>query len=389
MKVTEQRDCVFVNFFTQYFISFMVFTIAKRLLGNEVWGTVVAAIVAFIWFVKPALNAFMVLMHTYAAQIFLMWFAVLFMYLLSALRGVPTYFVWNHYVSSSFCIIIGWAMYSVKNLQLLYDEMFRICKWLAILSVGIVFVNRDVALYSMRYSYLLSIILYFYTNAVIEGKKKYIIIIILELVLLLIYGSRGPILCYMIFLGVSVFLKKGSGWIKSIVVTLGVLGIVFYNNIGAIILKTLNTYGIRSRTLSLLFSDFSHTSGRDILADQARVMIQKKPVFGWGIAGEYLEMENYPHNIFLELQIDYGVVIGCGIFWALLIITVILVFRLKGVRGKLFLIFVAYGYISLFYSGTYLTDHGFSMFLGLMLNCMRQCKKKSEYIIKNKGVYFD
>lgn len=368
MRELSKTDNIFIKFITCYFVSFMAFTLIKRLLGNGTLATIGAAIIAFPIMFKRMVKAFFELMKIKSAQIILMAISIMLIYFISLLRGVNIRIIVNYYFFAFIGIILGWTLYLIEDLEELYDAFVRISKWIMLLAVLIIFVDRNIIVYSMRYSYLLSMALYFHTNEFIEGEKKNLPLIIIELLLILIFGSRGPILCFAIFLCLKILLKSKKIGFKIVLITLGGAFIGFYDLIGKEVMKVLSQYGIQSRTLSLIFTQLFYISKRDIIAEECISLIKQKPIIGWGCAGEYIKMTAYPHNIILELQLDFGIIFGILFFCLLIILIVRIILKERGRKSDLFLIFVSYGFVVLFYSGTYLTWDGFPMMLGLMFN---------------------
>ena len=99
------------------------------------------------------------------------------------------------------------------------------------------------------------------------------------------------------------------------------------------------------------------------------------------ILGAPLGTGTYAHNIFVELIYQYGLVIGVAMFSLFVIIV------LKPVPGVLrhkdddiailVITFIPVGFVSLAFSGSYLTSFFFWSLMGLMVGINRKWKEES------------
>jgi len=103
------------------------------------------------------------------------------------------------------------------------------------------------------------------------------------------------------------------------------------------------------------------TSGRDIVYKNALETISVKPIKGYGLFN-YFNFTSFPHNIFLEVLLQGGVLY----FTVFLIILISMFYKLYRIIGnnKLFLIYsviFSYPFIMLLFSGSY-TSNGLFWF---------------------------
>ena len=75
----------------------------------------------------------------------------------------------------------------------------------------------------------------------------------------------------------------------------------------------------------------------------------------------------YPHNIFLEMLLHYGLFIGGLLILLLLRIVYVTAIKGSGDASDLICVFAAIGFFPLLFSGSYLTSPEFFGFLGLCL----------------------
>lgn len=142
-------------------------------------------------------------------------------------------------------------------------------------------------------------------------------------VLTLLAGSRGPFLDIAIFILLYIGFKyseskkKGKFLLFASIFT--IIGIIVLPYILTILADLLENYGLSSRFITKLVNgDIMDDAGRSKIWLAALNMIRKQP-FGYGAMGSRHVISKYiyvahPHQIFLEILIDFGV------FWGTIII---------------------------------------------------------------------
>ena len=136
------------------------------------------------------------------------------------------------------------------------------------------------------------------------------IILCVSLVEMFLYGARGALLCFAMFVIIYVcFILRSS--VKSILIAIASLLIVFnFETILLIFQKITSAFGMGSYVLRkmrmMLRRGFAASmSGRDKLYSNAIEQIQKNPIFGTTMntsnEGEFV------HNLFLQVGVDLGV----------------------------------------------------------------------------------
>ena len=88
------------------------------------------------------------------------------------------------------------------------------------------------------------------------------------------------------------------------------IGIIFFNDIIYLVSKVLDYFNIYSRTINFLLNDTFNLSEREKLYFGAFQLIREHPLIGIGIAGDRLYFQCYVHNLFLELILNYGIILG-------------------------------------------------------------------------------
>ena len=164
-------------------------------------------------------------------------------------------------------------------------------------------------------------------------------------------GSRGPILDIAIFLAIYILIKLNNSrkkwFLLGIVVIIGAVIWNTYIYVLNMLTILLNRFGVSSRFIQkMLAGEIADDSGRYEIWKAAIEMIRKKPL-GYGAMGSRHVISQYiyvahPHQIFLEILIDFGVIAGSCII-ILMIYHTIRLFTMKYVDDwkGVFLIFFA------------------------------------------------
>ena len=132
------------------------------------------------------------------------------------------------------------------------------------------------------------------------------------------------------------------------------------------IVGILQNFGINSRTL-IYFSEgiITSDSGRGEIYDVVIEEIKQNPLFGYGLFADRVFVGGvYCHNIFLEMFVDFGVLIPSllvilfvGYYWKILSVA-------SSKEIQFFILLFLASIIPLLLSGSYLTDFKFPLFVG-------------------------
>lgn len=250
----------------------------------------------------------------------------------------------------------------------------------------------SVGTYSMSLSYYMLLPAIIYMNEFMEKTSfKSGVALLISFLVILSLGSRGAIMCIGVFIILKSLRFQGSiTYIRVvtylIIFSIIVIGFIFLNEILGYIYNFLLGHGIQSRNLRLFLEGGVRLSGRDSIYNSVFREILNNPFLGIGLAGDRLIVGgSYAHNIFIEILADFGVIIGSFIIVALLYIIIkSLIF--KDVKTyNMVIIWLSIGFVSLFVSGSYLTDFKFWIMLGLLLgklqknNKMNSSKRRANY----------
>ncbi|MSS44169.1 O-antigen ligase family protein [Anaerosalibacter bizertensis] len=256
--------------------------------------------------------------------------------------------------------------------------------------LGIVFfiaTDFSVIRYDMVFSYLILVpvetLLYkIYRDFSIVD----VLLVFVGIMMIIIMGSRGPLLSLILFwffLAIK-YIHNSKNIVKYFITTCLFIAVIIIIslNFDIMIVKLnliLENMGFRSRTLRIFLSnsvDFS--SGRINIYSFIVECIKERPLLGYGLAGDRVLLGGtYPHNFFLEVLVQFGVIIGG------LIIILFIYFYINGifnnkdeVETDLALLFFGIGFVQLLVSGSYLTSGNFWLFMSICINSTNTIKHK-------------
>jgi len=202
-------------------------------------------------------------------------------------------------------------------------------------------------------------------------------------------GTRGPVVIMLAFILIKyIKVKPVKTWIKvSLFISIVGAGLLFLNSSLYIdILSLLKTqfqnFGLSTRVFDFAIdgSLISNTTGRDELYQYGVNKILESPLFGYGVYGEWQWLGWNVHNMYLEILIHYGVIIGSIILiWLVRIISRAYYYTNDDNTRDFILIWVSLVFFRGIFGGSYLQ---FGMFL-LIGFCIKEIRRlKSRYLNK-------
>lgn len=158
-------------------------------------------------------------------------------------------------------------------------------------------------------------------------------------IMIILAGSRGPILCIGVFIILYFICFLGEHKHKYSIVFLlfSFLLLVYfcYEPILIFVSRFLISHGLSSRFIDKILSGtIADGAGRETIWKAAIGMISERPLMGYGAMGarhvlSKIHIVGYPHQLFLELLIEYGVLFG-GFFSIILIVISYKILSMKG-----------------------------------------------------------
>mgnify|MGYP001093410136 CR=1 FL=1 len=202
---------------------------------------------------------------------------------------------------------------------------------------------------------------------------------------LLMLGTRGAALLYLLFIATVIIIGKGfkKGAVRAILIG-GVFGGFLTSSLYEASLRWLESQasrlGLSIRIFErLMGGEITESAGRDWIREQLMEAIQKRLLTGSGLYSDRILLGGgYSHNIVLELWIDFGIILGT----LLLVAMILVLFRgyikaaNKNEKGMILSLIFA-SLLKLFLSGSYLNESVLYLALGLSVGVVYAAKQKS------------
>lgn len=210
-----------------------------------------------------------------------------------------------------------------------------------------------------------------------------------SIVMLLFMGTRGPIVCFLLYFFYAVFtnlLRKRVSkqkLILSFVLLLGGTGALLFILLNPMMLAEIaQKYGLSIRLFQIISeNDFFKDSARMDIYRSCMELISRFPLTGIGILSDRVGIASilnegvttgflglYPHMIFLEIVVQFGILLGTLGVVLLLYGIVRLLNRKESAVKDCAVIFLFIGVGPLLFSGSYLQDERFYVFLGMLVS---------------------
>jgi O-antigen ligase len=243
------------------------------------------------------------------------------------------------------------------------------------------------------YNILPSIMFLIYT-AFEKKKLRYCLIAVLAGATAFIYGTRGPILCILVFLAVSLLqlMQKKLSLVARVAILAVIGGSVFlliFSDTLITVAETLSEqfakWGFSTRIFDYYIEgDMTEGSGRDTLFEGAIAAIQEKPFIGHGLLGDQVLLGNYVHNLFLELWMQFGIVFGTGIMLYFVTKPLMALYNQrkdKDLRQFIWML-ICMNFVKLMVSSTYTSEQMFFFMLGICIAASHRQQSQS-MIVEN------
>ena len=206
--------------------------------------------------------------------------------------------------------------------------------------------------YNMNYGYTLLLFVCCFLYCAFE--RKNVIFLLLAgagVLMILCGGSRGPMLDVGIFLALYWLIRLRRSRFKPLYLlgtaVCGGAAAELYRPATDLIRGLTERFGMHSRTLEMMLAGtVAQNNGRDVFWEASFQMLRENPL-GYGAMGARhvlcgIHIVGHPHNVMIELLIEYGVVGGAVVIIALLAATFrILLRQRKQAWQGVFLIFFA------------------------------------------------
>ena len=366
---------------------------------NSINGIVDVFVESHIWWDTAAvrlMSGFFILVGTMAAikrmerRIFILVVLVAFLWFLSYLTNENARMLLKIYYFESvmvygLCGIICIGHFNNWNKFIEIGKYFVFFGIVLFIPLTFLIVNGDSEQNYMSFSYNNIV---FVVGAYWLGiRRKNILMFVLGglgTVLIIIGGCRGAVVSIAAYVVLEFVLNKKIHIAAKIVFVIAVT--LLYLNLENLILgldEILQNFDYDSRTVKLfLEGKIESDSGRSNVFDAAIEVIKDSPIIGRGMAGgsrflikqlygvePYLLQHGYSHNLFLELWMEYGVILGT-FFIGWIIVSIIMAYLKNRKTGNDIMLYflLAITLPKLMVTGTYLSEIPFFVLLGLLVN---------------------
>lgn len=198
----------------------------------------------------------------------------------------------------------------------------------------------------------------------------------------LIFGGARGAMVFLLVGCIILYLFNHKATVKSVLLMLTasfsvLMFAIFKSAILVFVGNLLTKLSIDSRNFSFLL-------GGNLLDNESRALIYKNAIedigfFGKGVMGDRALLNIYPHNIFLELLIHFGYVLGLALCAALVALIVKAVLKRNRPELIYIILLLPCGLFKLLVTGSYLNQEpAFYALLGMCLNAVVRREQQCE-----------
>ncbi|MBQ8184029.1 MAG: O-antigen ligase family protein [Clostridia bacterium] len=295
---------------------------------------------------------------------------------------------WRILISSAGFYFVGLS-YSHKNCS---RDIF----WCSLASTVLVFVYQLFKIRSgvvleednMYVAYnLLPSAMYLIYYASIKLRKKYWLVAIASALTMFVYGTRGPILCIIVYLALYLVhrFSKTTSKRKFALILIGLFALAIvlvyddlFVKLASLISNIFERFGFSTRIFDFYVSgDVAVSKGRDYLTNHVLEAIAKNPFIGYGFTGDQYLLGVYCHNLIYEMWCHFGVILGSLFLLSLAGLTVVALLKSRSNKKIFFFVvmLISMIYVKLMLSGTYTMEPYFYFMLGIFVAVNRKFYK--------------
>lgn len=230
--------------------------------------------------------------------------------------------------------------------------------------------------------------MFMYYNYSKDKKLLNLLFFVLGVALILMFGTRGPLVCLIIFLLLFLFKNFRNNTILTVNLLLVIGAIyIFLKPIMIVLMFLTRMVGLSTRIFESYFDDelmnYEKSSGRNDIHDLLwNNIINDRAGIGYGLGSDRLMGRSgteYAHNLVYEVWMDFGIYIGSILLILLLFAIIRTGIRLfKDERFNLFLMLLVFSVVHNLFSGSYLHDFHLYFFLGYCVNIWRSKEDMQE-----------
>ena len=364
-----------------------------RMFGIAPWH--VDTIVVYAAFVLVAMTSFFYVWQRITALDVMFIAFVYLLLIISSLR----YYDYSEYFKSlmigfTYCAGAYLSVRALKNVELLQKNLRHMSPIITV--AAIVLFNRGIGekSYSMYLGYLVL------PAAIISGsvffnmfdisKKERIVHIInyaVATIMCLLSGVRGPLLCIAVFSALQILFFEYEKKRKITYIMIIVLATFLLYKHRDVLMMDLSVYAFDKNLSTRIFDKFFNgelffDSGRSSYIKSGMDALNSSltsALFGVGVGGDRIQIAralginnvigSYPHNLFVEILVQFGYIFGVILCVLLIILSTVAIKRSKNqTSGNILWIFFAIGILPLMFSDSYITEPFFFCYLAMCVN---------------------
>lgn len=299
----------------------------------------------------------------------------------------------SEYLQEEYMDIISFMLFFFVGVCFDLEDNRRLLFWLSLIGLILTFLyqayflntGREFDDHNMNAAYnLLPSVIYLIYYAFINKKFRYWCCVFLGAIFEFRQGTRGPILCIIIFLGVGIIysIAKTENILRKlfgiILVGLAVIALVFTDvllNAAITLSDSFKEAGYSTRIFDYFIEGMiDDDSGREFIQNKIIAAIETSPAFGYGVFGDRIFIGgSYPHNLLLEIFCQFGIVVGGALLITLLFVFIDAIRKSNGFFERLFVfMLIIMVIVKLMLSSSYLYETWLFFLIGVCLQIMRR-----------------
>lgn len=301
----------------------------------------------------------------------------------------------SEYLELEFFRILGVLAFFFIGRCFDLEQNKKILFWLSLIGVFVAFLyqayslssGKDISVDNMDAAYkILPSVFFLIYYAVMQKKIIYWLISVPGIILEFRYGTRGTILCIIIFLSiitcVSIFKEKNKikKLVGFVIIALVVYLVCFTDlllNIAIFLSESFSDSGYSTRIFDFFIEGtINESKGRENISKRIVEAILGGPVFGYGLLGDRIILDgSYTHNIVLELCCQFGIILGVVLFIALLSLIFNRIIKSDDRKVRMFIVMMTIMVlVKLMLSSSYLYETWLFFLLGI---CFQSIGKRN------------
>lgn len=131
---------------------------------------------------------------------------------------------------------------------------------------------------------------------------------------LVILGNRSAaaaVIFYIIFYTIKHLDTNRTKIFLTVTLVFGAVFLLQFDQIMDATIKFLDERGMNSYVIKRIQDgNLLESKSREALYEYYGALVRQRPILGWGICGGWIDSSMYPHNLFLEELLSFGVILG-------------------------------------------------------------------------------